>query len=266
MALVEKHEHGHFCWLDLGTTDRLGAIDFYGKLFGWNSVDAPMDKDVYTMFRLKDREAGAAYQLSKEMIDQGIPPHWLLYVSVDDVDAAAARAGQHGGKVMAAPFDVKPGDGPVVGRMAVVQDPQGATFAMWQPVAHCGIGIMDEPGSLCWPELNTTTADGARDFYGAVFGWGHKTEAMGGTAAYTEWKVGDRSIGGMMQIQPEWGAVPPHWMAYFQVADCDATVAQAASMGGKAVHGPMDIPNVGRFAVLEDPQGAHFAVIRLNPR
>ncbi len=266
MAFVQKHDHGHFCWLDLGTTDRPGAAGFYTELFGWSTFDAPMGQDVYTIFRLKDHDAGAAYQMPKEMLDQGVPPHWLLYVSVDDVDAAAARVGQNGGKVVMGPFDVQMPGGPPLGRAAVIQDPQGATFALWQAREHIGIGIMDEPGSLCWPELSTTTADGARDFYSAVFGWNHKTEAMGGPAAYTEWRVGERSIGGMMQIQPEWGAVPPHWMAYFQVADCDATVAQAQTLGGKTVHGPMDIPNVGRFAVLQDPQGAHFSVIRLNPR
>lgn len=258
MAFIEKHPHGHFCWLDLGTTDRVGAVGFYAKLFGWGSVDAPMEKDVYTMFKLKDHDAGAVYQLSPEMLSQGIPPHWLLYVSVDDVDAAAARVAPNGGQMLMGPFDVM-----THGRMAVARDPQGATFAMWQAKSHSGIGIMDEAGAFCWPELNTTDAAGAIAFYSGVLGWGHKTDAQGLTAGYNEWKVGDRPIGGMMQIRPEWGPVPSHWMPYFQVEDCDATVASAASLGAKTIMPPTDIPNVGRFSVLQDPQGAHFSIIRL---
>jgi uncharacterized protein len=258
MAFIEKHPHGHFCWLDLGTTDRMGAVTFYSQLFGWGHVDAPMDKDVYTLFNLKDRHTGAVYQLNQEMLGQGIPPHWLLYVSVDDVDVAAARVEPLGGKVLMGPFDVM-----TVGRMAVIGDPQGATFALWQAKEHPGVGIKDEPGAFCWPELNTTDATGAKPFYAGLFGWGEKTDS-GGPMAYTEWKVGERSIGGMMQILPEWGAVPPHWMPYFQVADCDATVSLAQKLGAQAVVPARDIPNVGRFAVLRDPQGAHFSIIRLG--
>lgn len=260
MSFVERHPHGHFCWLELATTDRLGALSFYGRLFGWGSVDAPMDKDIYTMFKLKEKDTGATYQLSPEMLGQGIPPHWLLYISVDDVEAAAGSVAAAGGAVMMGPFDVQ-----LHGRMAVARDPQGATFALWQAKNHPGIGIQDEPNAFCWPELNTSDAAGALRFYPAVLGWGHKSDAGSSGVAYTEWKAGEKSIGGMMQIQPEWGPVPSHWMPYFQVADCDATLALATQLGGKAVTQAMDIPNVGRFAVMQDPQGAHFSIIRLGP-
>jgi predicted enzyme related to lactoylglutathione lyase len=259
MTFVQKHPHGQFCWLDLGTTDRKAAVAFYSQLFGWSSVDAPMDKGVYTMFKFRDHDTGAVYEMDKEMLSQGIPPHWMLYVSVDNVDDAASRVPGIGGKVLMGPFDVF-----TVGRMAIAQDPQGATFAMWQAKDHTGLGVKDEPGAFCWPELNTSDAAAAVGFYNGLFGWGHKTDPKGFAEGYTEWKMVECSIGGLMQIRPEWGQVPPHWMPYFQVADCDATVAQAQKLGAQAIVAPMDVPNVGRFAVLRDPQGAHFSIIRLG--
>lgn len=259
MPFVESHPQGRFCWLELGTTDRLAAVGFYTRLFGWSTVDAPMDRDVYTTFKLKDHSAGAVYQMGKEMSDQGIPPHWLLYASVEDVDAAAARVAPLGGTIMMGPFDVMEH-----GRMAVVRDPQGAVFGLWQSKSHHGLTIIDEPGAFCWPELNTSDAGAALNFYKGLFHWDHKTEPMGGSAAYTELRDAKGPVGGLMQIQPQWGPVPPHWMAYIQVADCGATVAQAQEFGGKVVVPPMDIPEVGRFAQLQDPQGAHFSVIQMN--
>jgi predicted enzyme related to lactoylglutathione lyase len=259
MADIQKHDPGTFCWLELGTTDRAAAVRFYNELFGWANHDNLMGKDVYTIFKLKGRDAAAAYALDDEMKSRGIPPHWMLYVTVESADDAAARVTSLGGQVMSGPFDVM-----TLGRMAVVQDPQGAHFSLWQPKDHVGIGVKDEHGAFCWPELNTTDAKAALGFYEGVFGWGHKTDKPGDATAYTEWKLANRSIGGMMQIQPEWGPVPSNWMPYIMVADCDATVAKAQTLGGMAIVPPMDIAEVGRFSVLHDPQGAHFAVIAMR--
>jgi predicted enzyme related to lactoylglutathione lyase len=258
MPFVQKHDPGTFCWLELGTTDRAAAVKFYNELFGWKNQDVPMDQGVYTIFQLKEHDTGAAYELDEEMRKRGIPPHWMLYAAVKDADAAAARVAPLGGKVLMGPFDVQ-----THGRMAIVQDPQGATFALWQAKEHPGIKIKDEAGTLCWPELNTTDTAAATKFYSGLFGWGQETDKPGDPKAYTEWKIGDRSVGGMMQIQKEWGPVPPHWMPYIQVDDCQATVAKAEKIGAKAIVPTMEI-EVGRFATIRDPQGAHFSVFEMR--
>ena len=260
MAIVQKHTPGAFCWLDLGTTDAVEAKEFYTRLFGWEARDIPMgDASLYTMLSLQGQAVAALYQLSPEMKARGIPAHWLLYIAVENANEIAAKVGQCDGTIMGGPFDVMD-----VGRMVLLRDPQGAAVAAWQPKSHIGAGIIDEIGSLCWSELNTSDTLGAERFYTNVFGWGVKTGTMG-TGTYTEWLVGGKSSAGMMQILPEWGPVPPHWLAYLRVGNCEETVAKAVAMGAKNLVPPMDIPKVGRFAVIQDPQGAVFAVIALNP-
>jgi uncharacterized protein len=260
MAIVQKHLPGTFCWLDLGTSDAGRAKDFYTKLFGWKTQDVPMgDNSFYTMLSLQGQAAAAMYELSPGMKAQGIRPHWLLYIAVESADAIAAKVTQCGGTILSGPSDVMD-----VGRMALVQDPQGAVVAAWQPKSHPGAGIIDEIGSLCWSELNTSDSLAAERFYTAVFGWGVKTSPMG-AGTYTEWLAGGKSVAGMMQILPEWGEVPPHWLAYLRVGNCDETVAKAVAMGAKNLVPPIDVPKVGRFAVIQDLQGAVFAAIALNP-
>src|SRR5262245_38578557 len=147
------------------------------------------------------------------------------------------------------------------GRMTVVQDPTGGTICAWQARNHVGARIVGEPGAACWCELYTTDTKKAGAFYSQLFNWKPK-ESPG----YTEFHRGDTAVGGMMAIGADWGPVPPHWIVYFQVADLDATAERGASLRGKIRMPPRDIPEVGRFAILLDPQGAEFAVIRLNRR
>ncbi|HEY4375901.1 MAG TPA: VOC family protein, partial [Acidimicrobiales bacterium] len=149
-----------------------------------------------------------------------------------------------------------------VGRMAVFADNVGAAFAIWQPKLHAGAALVNEPGTFCWNELGTRDTAKAIEFYPQVFGWGHST-SEDGPMPYTEWKVDGASIAGMMNMPPSIPAeVPPNWLVYFAVEDCDASVAKAVELGGSAMFPPMDIP-IGRFAGLVDPQGAMFAVIAL---
>lgn len=261
--MPEKTSHvpGTFCWFELATTDQNGARSFYTSLFSWSADDMPMGPDsTYTMLKLRGKEVGALYGMLPEMRAQHVPPHWLTYVAVGDVDASAQKAKQLGGTTMADPFDVYD-----IGRMCVVLDPQGAAFALWQAKTHIGVGLTGEPGTACWCELETKDIEAAKRFYGGLLGWEGKT-STGDGMAYTEWELpGVGPFGGMMEIPPEWGPVPPHWMTYFQVEDCDACVAKATGLGATVRMGPMDIPKVGRFAVLADPQGAVFSVIRLLP-
>ena len=257
MTVVTKHEPGSFCWPELATTDSAGAKAFYRELFGWDANDSPAGPDmVYTMLQKSGKSAGALYQMGAQQ--QGMPPHWGLYIAVASADAAANKAKELGGKVLMEPFDVMD-----IGRMAIIQDQQGAIFSVWEPRKHIGAEVINEPGALCWAELDTTDMKSAEKFYTGLFGWGAK---RGGEAAnetpYTEWQRDGQSIGGMMTIPKEWGPVPPNWLVYFMVADVDATAKKASSQGGQVIVPPTDIPKTGRFAVIQDPQHATFAIFK----
>jgi uncharacterized protein len=261
MQEAPEYKPGTFCWVELGTTDGAAAKTFYTQLFGWNFEDYPMGPDgVYTMLKLDDKEVAALYELMPDMRAQGIPAHWLSYVSVTDVDESAAKAKAEGATLLKEPFDVM-----TVGRMAVVQDPTGAVFALWQAKDHKGAGIYNVPNTFCWNELGTNDTQKAGEFYSNVLGWSRDTQNFG-PMEYTMFKNGDRGAGGMYKITPEMGPIPPHWLVYFAVDDCDAKAQRATELGARVMKPADDIPGVGRFAILLDPQGAAFAIIKLeNP-
>lgn len=264
MTEFNEYAPGTFCWVDLGTTDTEAAKRFYGSLFGWEADDMPAGPDmVYTMLRLRGKDVAALYGMEREQRDQGIPPHWLSYVSVASADATAAKASDLGGKALMGPGDVLE-----AGRMALLQDSAGATFGVWQPRDHFGARIVNEPGTLCWNELATRDDGAARVFYTGLFGWttkGWTTETQNaGPVPYTTFLNGGRPNGGMLQMAEEWGNVRPHWVPYFAVEDCDRTVDRVGKLGGSVRVPATDIPETGRFAMLQDPQGAVFSVIKLD--
>lgn len=260
MPRVERHEAGTFCWSELATSDAGAAKRFYTDLFGWKADDTPMGEGmVYTTLLKGEGQVGGLYQLGAEEAGRGVPPHWNSYVSVASADETASKAKSAGGTVLAEPFDVMD-----LGRMSVLQDPTGAVVGIWQPGRHVGTTVVEEVDAPCWYECQTKDPAAAARFYGSVFGWTTKQDPA--TSQYTELYLGQRVVGGMMPIAPEWGPVPSHWMVYFSVADCDATVEKAGKKGG-SIHKPCaQIEEVGRFAILADPQGAGFSVIRLDPR
>lgn len=251
---------GSFCWPELATPDAAKAKAFYAGLFGWTPVDVPSSGGTYTLLQLRGLDVAACRTLSKDELAQGIPSYFMTYVSTASADSSAEKVKELGGKVLFGPFDVEG-----IGRMAVVQDPGGVVFALWEARGHIGARLVGEESTLCWTELVTKDPDGARAFYGALFGWTTKSSEAS-TVEYYELLREGQAIGGLLPMKGEWwGDVPPHWMPYFFVASCDATVAKAAELGGAAVVPPMDIPNVGRFSVLRDDQGAHFSVISTPP-
>ncbi len=257
MPLIDTYAPGTFCWADLGTPDAVAATRFYTTLFGWTAEARPTESDAfYTMLHADGRSVAALYQ--QEAPPNG-PPHWLSYICVASVSDAAGRARGLGGAVLMEPFDVLD-----VGRMAMVRDPAGAVVALWEPRRHAGAGVVGEPGSMCWNELATTDTARAGAFYSALFDWTAATQPMGATV-YTLFTAHGAARGGMMAIAASWGAVPPHWLLYFAVSDCDGSTALAQSLGGAVRVPPTDAPGVGRFAILADPQGAAFAAIELLP-
>jgi hypothetical protein len=260
MPHIDKHPTGAFCWIELSTTDQNAAKSFYSSLFGWASQDFPMGpNDFYTMFQLEGRDTGAAYTMRPEQRSQGVPPHWMIYIAVEGADDAAGRVAQLGGKLLAPPCDVYD-----VGRMAVVQDPTGAVFALWQPKSHTGTGIAGVPGTLCWADLVTTDPARTKEFYTGLFGW-RIVKGENDPSGYLHIANGEKFIGGIPPANFLGPNVPPHWLLYFLVSNCDETAAKAQELGAKTHLAPMTMEKVGRMAILADPQGAVFALYQAWP-
>jgi uncharacterized protein len=239
---------GTFSWVELSTTDPEGAKAFYARLFGWEGEDTPAGENgTYTMIRLRGHDIAGIQELRRELGDQGVPPHWLSYITVDDVDRAAIRAGELAGQVVAGPFDVED-----AGRMAVIRDPLGATFAVWQPYSRPGAGLVNEPGTMCWNDLVTSDAETSARYYRELFGW--RIEPIADGAYWTIYN-GDSTNGGLLPLE----GMPQVWNAYLATDDLDATLATVEEAGGE-VRIPRRTVPAGRFAVVSDPQGAAFSL------
>jgi predicted enzyme related to lactoylglutathione lyase len=242
-------------WVDLGSPDVEASKRFYSEVFGWEPDTIPdPNAGGYTMLK----SGGKAVAGMGPLMMEGQPPAWTTYVYVDDLDATAAKAQEAGGTALVPPMDVMG-----VGRMAVFMDPTGAVFSAWQPQQHYGADTYNEPVALTWNELASRDVETSKAFYGKVFGWDGKTNEWGPTT-YTEFSAGGKVVAGMREMGPmDPAEVPPHWLAYFAVEDCDATVEKATKAGATVLSPPMTIP-AGRFAVVADPQGAVFAVISVG--
>lgn len=262
----ERYEPGTFCWADLGTDDAEGAKEFYVGLFGWETEDLPMgDAGPYTMCTLDGGVVCAIYRReagegpSGPRSGEHRPPAWLSYVSVADADTAAAAARAAGAVAVQDPFDVFD-----AGRMAVVEDPAGAHFAVWEPRSTIGATLVNVPGAMCLNQLNTSDPPAAAAFYTEVFGW--RVEQVG-TEPMPYWGIwnGEGLNGGLMALPPGWPA-PPHWLVYFATDDVDRLAARVAALGGRVMAPPTDVPG-GRIAAATDPTGAMFAFLqgRLDP-
>jgi predicted enzyme related to lactoylglutathione lyase len=259
VAEFSSHIPGTFCWPELATTDQKGGVAFYRALFGWGINEEPIGEgEVYSMFQLRGKEVAAAYTMRPEERQSGAPPHWNMYVAVVNVDETVKRAQGLGATVLGPPFDVMEH-----GRMAVLQDPTGAVFCLWQSKAHIGAKILNEPGTLCWSELTTRDTKAAESFYTSLFGWTAKHAAPGAVMEYTEFQLQGKSSVGMLAMPANMPpAVPSYWMPYFQVADCDASTTQAKQLGASVMVGPQDIPKTGRFTILKDLPGAFLALFQ----
>jgi len=242
-------------WVDLQTSDQDAAKAFYAGLFGWTYDDQPMPQGpVYSMALLGGHTVAAIAPQSPEMAAAGVPPMWNTYIAVDSVDEAVGKVEAAGGKVAMAPFDIMD-----AGRMAFVMDPAGAPVALWQANQHIGATLVNEPGTLTWNELITADPAAVR-FYTDVLGLTTSTMDMGEGQQYTLFEAGGQQVGGSMA--PPMPGIPNHWQVYFAVADTDAAAARATELGGTIQAPPFDTP-VGRMAVIGDPQGAVFSIIKL---
>ncbi len=246
---------GNFVWHDLMTTDRDAALDFYTALLGWTYGDHSMGEgEPYKMITVGEKTLGG---ISSKPAEQPGPPHWIGYVFVDDVDAAVERATRMGGTSLVPPTDI-----PDVGRFAFLSDPQGAIFAVYRNEGgDDGADLATGAGTFVWNELISPDPDAIVSFYGEVFGWKHKQFPMGDMGTYTMFQFGETEVAGLMSTPPG-GPPQAMWVHYLQVDDVDVTAARIEELGGQIHHAPTDIPDVGRFCVAADPQGAAVAFFK----
>jgi predicted enzyme related to lactoylglutathione lyase len=257
MSERTSYAPGTPCWVDLATPDLEAAEKFYGPLFGWEIPELPNSAEMggYRRAKLGGRDVAGAMPLMQE----GQPPAWSTYISVDDADTIARAIQENGGTTIAEPMQVAN-----YGRLAMFTDPEGAFFGIWQPLDFAGAELVNEPGTISWNELETRDPVAAKEFYGRVFGWEfEESEAPGGMTYYVAMVDGERAAG-MADISGRMpDEVPAHWMTYFSVEHAEGAVEKVKAGGGQVMFGPIDIP-VGRFAMATDPWGAAFAVIRLS--
>jgi uncharacterized protein len=255
MPHVESHTPSSINWVDFVSTDLDAASAFYTGLFGWETYDMPMPggDGIYRFFRLDGRDAAAGGSMPAEMAAQGIPSHWNVWVA-GDADQVVERAAAAGGQVLMPPMTLGPS-----GRLAMIADPGGAAVGVWQADQHIGAGVVEEPGAMTWWEVNTRAFEDCKRFYGQVFGWSAEPlEAPG--VNYATWRLDGRTVGGMLEMTPEWEGIPSTWMTYFAVTDTDRAAARAGELGGSVGAPPFDT-TFGRIAVLVDPAGGHFSVV-----
>jgi predicted enzyme related to lactoylglutathione lyase len=261
------------CWVDTSHPDPDAAAEFYGGVFGWEFEDVMPDgsEAKYLIGRIRGLDAGA---ISGQQEGDPGPPRWNTYIWVDSADETAAKVTEAGGTVLLEPFDVME-----AGRMAVFADPEGAAICVWQAKEHKGSRVVNEHGSVNFNGLNTRDVDGAKAFYGAVFGWetidlggaglmwtlpgygDHLEELNPGTLAGMKEMGGpdgfENVVASLMPIGDDQPDTPPHWNVTFAVDDADASAEKVKELGGSLIVEPMDAPWV-RFSVVSDPQGATF--------
>ena len=254
---MPKRQTGDFCWVELCTTDSAKAFDFYHPIFNWGKITHDNgDFGEYHMLTLNEQEIAGAFQLTDDMKKQGAVPCWNAYVKVDDVDATANKAKSLGGKILNGPFDVME-----YGRMAVLEDPTGAVVCLWHTDKNSETPEKTQPGNYGWIELLTTDTQKAETFYKTLFDWTAET-AQFGDHDYTSFSINGEPIAGMMKIKSEWGHVPPNWNVYFTVNNLDESLEIAKKNGAELCCDVMEIPEVGRFTTLKDPQGVYVSMIQ----
>ncbi|GAA2374854.1 VOC family protein [Streptomyces cuspidosporus] len=256
--VTEPYQPGTPCWIDVVASDQAAALDFYAQVFGWEGRPGPPETGGYALCTLQGKPV-AGIMSAEAMGDQPPPPPvWTSYFSTSDADATLQAVTRNGGTVFTPAVEVMN-----LGRMLVAADPTGAVFGVWEPRDFPGAGLVNEPGALIWNELNTTDPEAAAAFYEAALGL--VAAPMEGAEDYFSLSVEGRPVGGMRPLGE--GAPPDagsHWLVYFAVADTDGTVAKVNSAGGTVCREPFDMV-AGRMAVVQDPQGAAFALIAPEP-
>ncbi len=257
--MANPYSHGDFSWVDLNSKNMMEARDFYASVFGWHCVDQDTQGGPpYSIFELDGKQVAGMGQMSPEMIDQGVPSVWNNYVQVSNCETVCAKCEELGGAVFMPSMKVLD-----AGTMAFLQDPHGAMFAIWEADQHFGSEIKDEMNSFCWNELATRDFDGAKSFYGGLFGWSFEANPDS-PAQYNFILNGEAQNGGIMLMDENWGDVPPNWTVYFKVANVDESAEKIKSHGGQICHGPFDGSPTLRIAICGDLHGGMFNLIQFK--
>ncbi|MEU7134813.1 VOC family protein [Streptomyces sp. NPDC046261] len=255
--VTEPYVPGTPCWVDLVVPDQREALDLYRDLFGWQGEPGPPETGGYAVCTLNGKAvAGIMTSMAQEGGSKP-PPAWTTYLAVPDADEAVRKVRENGGTPLMDPMDVLQ-----LGRMAVVADSTGAVFGLWQAGEFSGAEVVNEPGSVVWNELNTADPEAAATFYEEALGLTATT--MKEAPGYFSLKAADRAVGGMQDLENAPPGSPSHWLTYFSVDDTDSTVDALTRAGGSVLKPPADMV-AGRMAVVQDPQGAVFALITPTP-
>lgn len=249
----------HFIWYELITSDMDAAAEFYGAVVGWSAQASGQSGQDYRMWTIGGETIGGLMAIPPAARADGMPPVWLGYVDVPDVDQSVGEIQSAGGSVQMPAWDV-----PGVGRMAMVADPQGAAFYVMTPIGEGPSPSFapGRPGHGGWNELHTTDWTTALEFYGGRLGWGASEAVdMGPMGTYQLFNAGGDAIGGMMNSA---GFGRPMWLYYFNVDDIDAAVSRVQGAGGAVVNGPHQVPTGDWMIQARDPQGAMFALLGSN--
>lgn len=248
---------GRFCWTDLGALKPAGAEAFYAKVLGWSGRSYPIPQGGdYTLLRTEDGDAAGLYEQSPDQRAQHIPPHWLVYVAVANAEATAKLARELGGHVVVDAYDVLE-----LGRMAILLDPTGAMFAVWEQGTHLGMTLdPGELGSLCWCELMTPDIEVAARFYARLFEWTIEL-AEGQGMRHARARLGEAPVADLMGIGAGHGRVPPHWLAYFAVESCAKATQIVSDAGGRTLVPPSALAEGTTFSIARDPEGAVFGLM-----
>lgn len=261
MGYEREHTPGTPTWIDLTSPDLVISARFYGGLLGWDTaVRGPADlTGGYLSFRVQGLDVAGLGRLDDGEEEE--PPAWTTYFAVRDIDDVVAQVEANDGRVLQGPVEV-----PEAGHRALLADPTGAVFGVWQAGGHHGADLIGGPSSMCWNQLASRNIEASKRFYGTVFGWESDTTPYE-TSTYTSFRADGRDLIGMVEMDRSWPrGLPSHWMTYFRVDDCDAVAAQAAELGGEVSVEPYDMPHIGRTAVIGDPHGAVFSIVTPNER
>ena len=250
MGERSEYTPGTFCSVDLAAADTEKGKAFYTGLFGWDAGDVYRE---WTPFSLDGKLVAGLFSQPDEQREAGVPPNWVSYVSVTDAESLAARAVERGGSVIAPPSDI--GEG---GRMGVLADPQGAVFAIWQPIGHAGAEVVNVPGALTWNQLNTSDPGTAISFYSDLFGWTTE-QVAGGDAPYWTFRNSENWMNGGVMALPPGMPAPPHWLPYFASGGLEGHLARVKELGGTPLTPIMPLPT-GNIFVAQDSQGAAFGL------
>jgi len=247
---------GEFCWTDAGFKDAAAAKKFYRSIFGWKGEDVPMGpgQGAYTMLRVDGKGSAGLYSMHPDQRKAKMPSFWLPYVAVVSVDRTVKKAKAAGATLHKGPMDVMD-----IGRMAILSDPTGAAFAVWQSRGRPDAMAKAVPGAFCWRDLNTPDTAAAAKFYGKTFGWKVQVMDFSGIS-YSMLKLKGEGLGGIWPTPlPK---SPPAWYTYWVVKNCARTVAKAKRLGAKVIIGPLTVPETCTFAIIRDPQGAAFGALQ----